>query len=146
MASLLKLLPDSQRTGVFQTAIDADEIVAGAKTVGLDVFKLDLAGARGKSALLDRCAKALRFPAHFGKNWDALNDCLTDLDWLSGKGLVVIVTNANNFAEKYEEIFNTAVDVLNQAAEYWRGQKKPFWVMVQTQTDLALELPKIVSE
>ncbi|HEX6800988.1 MAG TPA: barstar family protein [Candidatus Binatia bacterium] len=146
MPTLLKLLPDSRRAGVFQTAIDADEIVAAAKTVGLDVFKLDLAGARGKSGLLGRLAISLRFPTYFGKNWDALNDCLTDLDWLSGKGLVVIVTNANNFAEKYEEIFNTAIDALNQAAEYWRGQKMPFWVMVQTQTELALELPKIVSE
>jgi len=146
MATLLKLLPDSQRAGVFQTAIDADEIVAAAKTVGLDVFKLDLAGARGKNDLLDRCAKALRFPAHFGKNWDALNDCLTDFEWLRGKGLVLIVTNAKKFAEAHEEPFHTAIDVLNQAAEYWRGQKKPFWVLIQTQSDLALELPKIVGE
>ena len=146
MPSLLKLLPDSKRAGVYQTAIDAAEIVAAAKTAGLNVFKLDLGGARGKSGLLDRFAKALRFPAHFGKNWDALNDCLTDLDWLSGKGLVLIVTNANNFAEKHEEPFHTAIDTLNGAAEYWRGQKKPFWVLIQSHADLALELPKIVSD
>ena len=146
MASLLKLLPNSKRAGVFQTAIDTDEIVAAAKTAGLDVFKLDLGGARGKRGLLDRLAMTLRFPAYFGKNWDALNDCLTDLQWLSGKGLVVIVTNADNFAEKHDEIFHTAIDVLNQAVAYWHGQKKPFWVLVQTQTDLPLKLPKIVSE
>jgi len=146
MASLLKLLAKSERAGVYQTAIHTDEIVAAAKTVGLEVFRLDLSGAGGKNGLLDRFAKALRFPAHFGKNWDALNDCLTDLDWLSGKGLVMILTNANNFAEKHEEIFHTAIDVLNRAVAYWHGQKKPFWVLVQTQSDLALELPKIVSK
>jgi len=145
MPSLLKLLPDSKRAGVYQTAIDADEIVAAAKTAGLDVFKLDLAGARGKSGLLERLAKALRFPAHFGKNWDALNDCLTDLDWLGGNGLVLIVTNAKNFAAAHPEPLHTAIDILNGAVAYWRGRKKPFWVLIQTQTDLALELPKIVS-
>jgi RNAse (barnase) inhibitor barstar len=146
MPSLLKLLPDSKRAGVYQTAIDADEIVAAAKTAGLDVFKLNLGGAVGKSGLLDRCAKALRFPAHFGKNWDALNDCLTDLDWLSGKGLVLIVTNAKNFADEHEEPFHTAIDVLNGAAAYWRERKKPFWVLIQSQADLTLELAKIVSD
>ena len=146
MPTLLKLLPDSQRAGVFQTAIDTDEIVAAAKTVGLDVFKLDLAGARGKNGLLDRCAKALRFPANFGKNWDALNDCLTDLDWPSGKGLVLIVTRAKNFAQAHEETFHTAIDVLVGAAAYWRERKKPFWVLIQTQKDFPLALSDIVSD
>jgi RNAse (barnase) inhibitor barstar len=146
MPSLLKLLADSKRASVYQTAIDADEIVAAAKTAGLDVFKLDLATAHGKSDLLDRCAKTLRFPAHFGKNWDAFNDCLTDLDWLGGKGLVLIVTSAKYFAEAYEEPFHTAIDVLNGAAAYWRDRKKPFWVLIQSQADLALEIPKIVSD
>jgi RNAse (barnase) inhibitor barstar len=146
MASLLKLLPNSKRAGVYQTAIAAGEIVAAAKTVGLDVFKLDLGGARGKSGLLDRFAKALRFPAHFGKNLDALNDCLTDLEWLDGKGWVVIVANAQSFADKYEEDFTTAIDILTGAAEHWRKRKKPFWIIVQAQAGWELKLPKLVIE
>lgn len=146
MPSLLKLLRDSKRAGVYQTAIDADEIVAAAKTVGLDVFKLDLGGARGKSGLLDRFAKALRFPAHFGKNWDALYDCLTDPEWLDGKGWVVIVANAQSFAEKHEEDFTAAIDILSGAAEHWRGRKKPFWTIIQAQAGWDLELAKILSD
>ena len=146
MPSLLKLLANSKRAGVYQTAIDAAEIVAAAKTVGLDVFKLDLGGARGKSGLLDRFAKALRFPAHFGKNWDALNDCLTDLEWLDGKGWVVIVANAQSFAEKHEEDFTTAIDILSGAAAHWRELKKPFWIIIQAQAGWDLELAKILSD
>ena len=146
MPSLLKLLIDNKRAGVYQTAIDADEIVAGAKTVGLDVFKVNLGGAHGKTGLLDRFAKALRFPTHFGKNWDALNDCLTDLDWLSGQGLVLIVTGAKDFAEAHEDAFQTVIDVLDGAAAYWRERKKPFWVLIQSQADLTVEIPKIVSD
>ena len=146
MPSLLKLLPNSKRAGVYQTAIAAAEIVAAAETVGLDVVKVDLGGARGKSALLDRIAKALRFPAHFGKNWDALNDCLTDLEWLDGKGWVVIVSNAQSFADKYQEDFTAAIDVLTSAAAHWRELKKPFWIVIQAQTGWNSGLAKLASD
>ena len=91
MDSLLTLLPNSKRAGVYRSAIGSDEIVAAAKTAGLQVYKIDLAKARGKLGLFDALSKALKFPAHFGKNWDALNDCLTDLAWLDGKGWVLIL-------------------------------------------------------
>ena len=40
-----------------------------------------------KRALLNEFARVLAFPPHFGRTWDALEDCLTDLDWLPGAGL-----------------------------------------------------------
>jgi RNAse (barnase) inhibitor barstar len=142
--SLLKLLPNVERAGVYQSTITADEIVAAAKTLGLHVFKLDIASARGKSGILERFAKALRFPDYFGKNWDALNDCLSDLSWLDGKGWVLIVANGKAFAENYQGEFNVAIDILNRAVESWREQGKPFWVLVQAQDGWHPELAKIV--
>jgi len=56
------------------------------------------------------------------------------------------VTNAKNFAEAHAEPFHTNIDVLNGAAAYWRGRKKPFWVLIQSHADLALKLPNIVSD
>jgi len=146
MPSLLELLPNSQRAGVYRTAIDTDEITAAAKTVGLDVFKLNLGAAQGKSGLLDRFAKALCFPTHFGKNWDAFKDCLSDLEWLDGKGWVVIVANAQNFADKHEQEFTTAIEILTGAAAHWRALKKPFWIIIQAQASWDLAVPKMVSD
>ncbi|GAA4405956.1 barstar family protein [Tsukamurella soli] len=45
---------------------------------------------RTKAALLDELAAALQFPLHFGGNWDALADCLGDLDWIRASGTVVL--------------------------------------------------------
>ena len=39
-------------------------------------------GVRSKRALLSVLAQELEFPAYFGFNWDALDDCLRDLHWL----------------------------------------------------------------
>jgi RNAse (barnase) inhibitor barstar len=144
MDSLLELLSDNERAGVYQTTIHLDEIVAAGNTVGLDIVRLSLGGVRGKRQMLDRFAKALSFPAHFGHNWDALNDCLCDLDWLAEKGLLLIVTGAKEFVEAHAEDFQTAVEILDGAAAHWRERKKSFWVLIQTQADLPVKLAQIV--
>jgi hypothetical protein len=35
-----------------------------------------------KNALLTELAVQLRFPAYFGENWDAFQECIRDLSWL----------------------------------------------------------------
>ncbi|TYK52436.1 hypothetical protein FXF68_01235 [Actinomadura decatromicini] len=35
---------------------------------------------RTRAAFFREAARALKFPAHFGQNWDAFLDCLRDLD------------------------------------------------------------------
>jgi hypothetical protein len=36
-------------------------------------------------------AAGLKFPAYFGDNWDALEECLRDLSWLRAKSDVVLL-------------------------------------------------------
>ena len=143
MDSLLSLLPNSKRAGVYRSALGSDEIVAAAKTAGLQVYKIDLAKARGKLGLFDALSKALKFPAHFGKNWDALNDCLTDLAWLKCNGWVLILGNGKTFTAKYQDDFPMALDLFDGVAAAWREDGKPFWVIVEDQSGWTAELPAI---
>jgi RNAse (barnase) inhibitor barstar len=145
MASLLQLLVDLDRAGVYQTNIGTDEIVAAAKTVGFEVFRINLTGARGKRALLDRIATSLGFPPHFGRNWDALNDCLSDLDNQSKNGWLLLLTGATGFAQTYEQDFQTTLDVFATAADYWRKQKRAFWVLLHAPGKLSDDLPLLVA-
>ena len=57
---------------------------------GWSVHLLDGRGMVSAIDLFDRCAAVLSFPAWFGRNWDALADCLTDLGWLPGQGHVLL--------------------------------------------------------
>src|SRR5262245_22968403 len=50
---------------------------------------------RTKQALLDGLARALEFPAGSGRNWDALEELLIDLEWLPARGYVLVVTQAD---------------------------------------------------
>jgi len=47
-------------------------------------------GLATRNALFDALMKQLSLPAYFGRNWDALSECLRDLHWLA-EGRVVLV-------------------------------------------------------
>lgn len=44
-----------------------------------------------KRQLLNACARELKFPDHFGHNWDAFEECLCDLSWLADRAQVVLL-------------------------------------------------------
>ena len=47
------------------------------------------------SELFHEFSAALQFPYYFGNNWDALDDCLSDLAWLKSDKIVLFITNAD---------------------------------------------------
>ena len=66
-----------------------------------------------------RICQALDFPDYFGHNWDALEECLADLEWLPAKGYVLLFTDAELILPDDEEEFATFLEVLSDAGEAW---------------------------
>ena len=50
-------------------------------------------GARTTRGWFDECAAALQFPCYFGENWNAFDECITDLSWLPADAYVLLITN-----------------------------------------------------
>ena len=50
--------------------------------------------SRASHALFDEVAAAWQFPPYFGENWDALDECLADLEWLRASAYVLFVADA----------------------------------------------------
>ena len=63
-------------------------------------------------------ARALEFPDYFGHNWDALEECLADLEWLPGKGYILLITDAG-YVLPDEEEYETFLEILRDAGEAW---------------------------
>jgi len=74
---------------------------------------------RNGTGLFAELAEVLEFPDYFGHDWDALEECLADLEWLPAKGYVLVFTEAELIAADDEDEFATFVEVLNDAAEAW---------------------------
>ena len=95
-----RLFSKAENSGVYavEEAADADFRTA-AKQAGLAVFELNLAGVRQKEDFLRAASKALQFPAYFGSNWDAFEECITDLSWLEADGYALLIYDSGAFQE-----------------------------------------------
>jgi hypothetical protein len=74
---------------------------------------------RTTAGLLTECARALGFPDYFGHNWDALEECLIDLEWLPAKGYILLITDAGCVLPDDEEEYETFLEILRDAGEAW---------------------------
>jgi hypothetical protein len=130
---LLQRLQDPARSGVYRVS-GGDALADALRGSELNMARMSLRGASTKEALLQRIAKALRFPEWFGANWDALEDCLTDLSWLEASGHVLIFEGFTAGDD-----LGVLTDVLVSSAEFWAARRRPFFaVFVDPDRSLAL--------
>ena len=71
------------------------------------------------ATLFAEFARALKFPDYFGHNWDALEECLADLEWLPAKGYILLITDAAHVLPDDEAEYETFLDILCDAGEAW---------------------------
>lgn len=71
------------------------------------------------AALFTEFAKVLELPDYFGHNWDALEECLADLEWMPARGYVLLLTEAEQILPKDEDDYATLLEILNDAGEAW---------------------------
>ena len=90
---------------------------------------------RTPSGLFNEFARALAFPDYFGHNWDALEECLADLEWLPAKGYILLITDTQAVLPEVEEDYDTLLEILDDAGEAWskghtaEGRSAPFHVV-----------------
>jgi len=70
-----------------------------------------------KESLLEVLSSGLSFPEYFGSNWDALEECLRDLDWLPAGSIVI---NHEELPSLDSHSLRTYLSILKGAVEKWR--------------------------
>ncbi|WP_285793652.1 barstar family protein [Micromonospora sp. NBRC 107095] len=85
---------------------------------------------------------ALLFPGYFGWNWDALSDCLRDLNWLPADGYLIVVDNAPRLLSSSADDQHTLFRILSRAVHHWArplgqpdGKGVPFKVLLLCDRD-----------
>lgn len=123
-------LTEPAKAGVYHLTGDSRELAQAAQASGLAVFVIDIGHAHDKKDFIAALSRAMNFPDWFGGNADALADSLKDLSWVDAKGWVVILEKSKHFCAGHRHEFEEAMDVMADAAEYWRGQGRAFWTLI----------------
>ncbi len=102
-----------------------------ARSLGWRWHDLDLADVHDKDSLLARCAGRLALPAYFGRNWDALAECVRDPAWMVAPGAAIWWHGGAALAHAAAQEVTTALEILADAAREWRGEARAFIVLVE---------------
>lgn len=113
-----------------KTHADVAEISKVVHAKGMVFFHLEGQRIEKKDQFLNHAAVAMKFPDHFGKNWDAFYDCLTDFDWVEGKGFVIYFDHTDGFVAHNESQLETVIELFEDAINYWKGEGRPMTVLL----------------
>jgi len=97
---------------------------------GVELFRVDGSTVHDRRRFLAVAARAMRFPAWFGGNWDAFADAVMDLAWAPADAYVVILGDMQRFATRAPQAFHVALSILEDAAQFWSERGLPFHVLV----------------
>ena len=109
-------------------AFRVNDLQDAANAAGQHFLYANLGNAQTKQDVLDLIAQQFTFPAHFGKNFDALYDCMTDPLHKSGPqpGFVEVMEQIPANAKFDKEAREQLRDTFRDASDYWGDRKVPF--------------------
>ena len=107
------------------------------------VAVLDGTEAATRAGFFHQLARTLRFPDYFGHNWDAVYDCLTDLNWLPGAGYVLVFDGFDQFATDEPEQWDIALKVLRDACAFWQPLSRSMMTLLSGPSELAPGVPPL---
>jgi RNAse (barnase) inhibitor barstar len=119
----LHTLIEDERGGVFYlpTAFAVKDVQAAAKKGGFAFFHIEGKAIARKEQLLNHAATAMHFPDYHGGNWDAFEECVTDLSWVEADGYVLYYDHTDALQEAHPEQLETFVEVVKDAVRELKG-------------------------
>lgn len=142
------LLPDllrqTPRAGIYQLPEALRrKLPKACAAIGFTCFTVDLQGTGKISEVLVALGRDLGFPDWYGANFDALNDCLSELSGQEAAGYVLIVRGADALRADDPDAFATLNAVFAAASEEWQAQNVPFWVFYDLRASGLAALPTL---
>ena len=132
--ALQKMLAQPAQAGVYrlpnQPKGEKTVLAKAAKSLGFASFKVSLGMSEEMPAILAAFGRDLKFPAWYGANFDALNDCLTDFSWHEAPGYIIVISGADTLVAAREH-FAALNAVFANAIAQWQTDNIPLWVFYE---------------
>jgi RNAse (barnase) inhibitor barstar len=109
-------------------AYRVEDLMKAAENIHQHFLYANLSDTQTKQEVFDAIAESFLLPVHFGKNLDALYDCITDVVSKSGfqPGFVIVLEQLPDNAKFDRETREQLLDVFRDAADFWAERRIPF--------------------
>jgi RNAse (barnase) inhibitor barstar len=96
--------------------------------------------ATTRSDFFNELSAALQFSWYFGENWDAVDECLADLEWLAGEAYFIGIANSIHVLEEgpHEQLQHLLSVITRTGSAWskpetggWARPARPFHVVMQ---------------
>lgn len=112
-------------------AYDRNGLIRAAQQTDQVLLDCDCSHADSKAEVLAALGKGLQLPDYYGKNLDALYDCLTDLEPsedASKPGFVLLIENLPDASQLPNDDRDALLDVFRDAADHFYDNDVAFRV------------------
>lgn len=110
---------------------------------GWRCFYLDGRTMVNKQSVLEETARVMSFPDYYGHNWDALEECITDLSWIEESGCVLLYDHAAVLVAQHPDVWATLFDIVTSAADYWNSRSRPFYLVLRNAGRIQQSVPAL---
>ena len=110
----------------FAEVRDANHAVANLQSSEFAAVAIGETQLETEPQFLSAVAEALAFPDYFGMNWNALDECLRDMEWMPAKGYVVFFFGAERLWCETPQLVGKLVSSWLFSAEEWGRNGVPF--------------------
>ncbi|CEH33439.1 barstar family protein [Romboutsia lituseburensis] len=83
------------------------------------VVEIECENCKDKQSLMVEIANKLNFPSYFSYNWDSLDECLNDLEWIEFSSLIIVLRDTEYLLAN--EIYNLGYfyDIISDSLIEW---------------------------
>ena len=109
-------------SSLYVSTVPQSMLIADLERSDFRVFQLDGKGIVDRATYFQALANLFEFELHFGQNWDALADCLTDQLWGEDDRIVVVYSDYEIFAMGDPEAWEIAIEIWKSSVVFWQAQ------------------------
>jgi RNAse (barnase) inhibitor barstar len=126
-------MPNQKAVEVITSSFLDEELLHNlVEALGYQLFRVNGIRIKSKGDLLNDLAQVMDFPDYFGYNWDALEECLRDFEWLpSTKGYILLFTNPEDFIKKAPSDCKTFLEIIFEVSRYWAFKHIRFLLILE---------------
>jgi RNAse (barnase) inhibitor barstar len=117
---------------LLDVALTIKEIERLNQDKGTKVYVLDSDRIVDSPSLFQEFATEFQFPEYFGHNWDALKDCLTELDGHEVDRYIITIDKLDRFIANDSSQWTNFLEVCKSVVEYWQDTETPVYILLHS--------------